>query len=331
MSGNLEERAAAVKQLLDAMLSGQRRALARVLTLIEDEDPRLDAHDDRLWAAGAAAPRWGITGPPGAGKSTLVSALLRQLRGQGRQVAVLAVDPSSPFTGGAVLGDRIRMHEHADDPGVFIRSLATRGSRGGLARGTRRAAAACAAAGFDLVLVETAGVGQSEIAIMELADTVLVVLVPEAGDMVQGMKAGLLEVADLLAVNKADRPGADRMVQALSDGVRGARVRGREPPVLALSALEGTGVDALVEALLEHESWRSEHPAPARRAAVQVGQALEEWLGLHLARSVANPPPAFAALAAEVEAGRLGPRAAARRCLADEALRRELLGGSGAS
>jgi len=310
--------AVAVKLLWQQLRSGERRALARMLSRIEDEDPAVHLIEDELWRVGRMTPRIGVTGPPGAGKSTIVARLVARLRAAGERVAVLAVDPSSPFTGGALLGDRIRMSEHASDAGVFIRSLATRGGGGGLARGTRRAAMACAAAGYDTVIIETAGVGQTEVGIMELADTVLVALVPEAGDVIQGMKAGVLEIADILVVNKSDRPGADRLCSALKESVSGAVARGREPPVLSCAAVHDEGMDELYGALMEHRSWRVENPAPARLATSELATALVELLEHRVRNLVGAGTLLPASLVSDIESGRIGPHEGARLLLQSE-------------
>ncbi|MBX6362925.1 MAG: methylmalonyl Co-A mutase-associated GTPase MeaB [Gemmatimonadetes bacterium] len=199
--------------LLEAFRAGRRPALARVISLVEDERPGFEALLDELHAATGRAHRIGITGPPGAGKSTLTAALVRRFREGGERVGVVAVDPTSPFTGGALLGDRIRMHEVGLDDGVFIRSMASRGSLGGLAVSTKEVADVMDAFGFERILIETVGVGQSELEIAAAADTTVVVLVPESGDSIQAMKAGLMEIAELFVVNKADRPGAQRLAR----------------------------------------------------------------------------------------------------------------------
>lgn len=196
------------------------RGLARLITRVESLQPETFPLMAQVYAAVRGGFRLGVTGPPGAGKSTLVDQLIRQLRDQQRRVAVVAIDPSSPFTGGAVLGDRVRMQAHAGDEGVFIRSVGSRGARGGLSRATRAITQLYDAYAFDWIIIETVGVGQSEFDIMELADTTVVVLVPEAGDTVQTLKAGLLEVADLLVVNKGDRAGAAQMMGALASMVQ---------------------------------------------------------------------------------------------------------------
>lgn len=247
-----------------AAIAGDRRALARSISAIENRSP------DVLRSVAALAPRRlsgpggpqvvGVTGPPGAGKSTLTDRLISSARATGARVGVIAVDPSSPFSGGAILGDRLRMEVHAGDPGVFIRSLASRGHLGGLSRATGQVVDLFDAAGFDLVIVETVGVGQSELSVMEVADTVVVVLTPESGDVVQTMKAGLLEVADVFLVNKADRPGADHLRRDLEamvhlDADHDDEAARWAPPVLTASALERRGIDEVMDAVRAHLVW----------------------------------------------------------------------------
>src|SRR5262245_26737287 len=198
--------------LLERFRSGQRTALARAISTVENERPGFEDFLHAALSGGPKARRVGITGPPGAGKSTLLAALASAYRRAGEEVGVVAVDPTSPFSGGALLGDRIRMNDLATDPGIFIRSMATRGSLGGLATTTREVIDLMDAFGLARVLVETVGVGQTELEITGAADTVVVVLVPESGDAIQTMKAGLMEIADIFVVNKADRPGADRLM-----------------------------------------------------------------------------------------------------------------------
>jgi LAO/AO transport system kinase len=237
----------------EAILRGDRRALARGLTCAEAMDDEALRLLDALWKETGRARRVGITGPPGVGKSTLASGLIRAHRALGRSVALLAVDPSSAATGGALLGDRHRLGAEAHDPKVFVRSFGTRGSTGGLSRAAPFALDLLDAAGFDIVLVETAGVGQSEIEVAATADSVAVVLSPESGDAVQAMKAGLLEIADVLSVNKADREGAEGLVEALTGALdRGPSAPWR-PPVVSTRALEDAA--ALFEALEEHAKW----------------------------------------------------------------------------
>jgi LAO/AO transport system kinase len=237
---------------------GDRLALARLLTDLEDG--ALDASDrGAVFAAGHGAHLVGITGPPGSGKSTLVDALIRAWRAQGRRVGVIAVDPSSPLTGGAIMGDRIRMMDHVGDDGVFVRSMASRGALGGLAATTWLTAAALDAGGYDPVLIETVGAGQSEVEIATLAETTVVVEVPEMGDEVQAIKAGLLEIADVVVVNKSDRPGADQAARQLKAmlSTAGGRVARPAPPVLLTSATTGEGVETLREAIEAHRRQRT--------------------------------------------------------------------------
>jgi len=239
--------------------SGDIRALARAISLVEERVPGVGGVLDGLKIrrrTDPGAPRvLGITGPPGAGKSTLVDRLIARAREEGRTVAVLAVDPSSPFSGGAILGDRLRMQSHALDAGVFIRSLSARGHLGGLSRATGQVVDLFDAAGWDEIFVETVGVGQSELAVCEVADTAVVVLTPESGDTVQAMKAGLLEIADVFLVNKADRPGAEALARELEQAVHLSEDGGWQAPVLTTSALEDRGIDSAMEAIGTHGAW----------------------------------------------------------------------------
>jgi LAO/AO transport system kinase len=260
------------------LASGERRPLARLLTRIENGDASLRPELPALFTAGRGAHLVGITGPPGGGKSTLVSSLITAWRQRGRRVGILAVDPSSPYTRGAILGDRIRMMEHAADRDVFMRSMAARGELGGLAATTWIAAAALDAAGFDPILIETVGAGQSEIEIARLAETTVVVEVPDMGDEVQAIKAGLLEVADIVAVNKGDRPGADRAARQLRAmlSTAGGRIERQPPPVLLTTATTGDGVAALADAIEAHRSVAREPLAARERAANQVRRAMAD-------------------------------------------------------
>jgi LAO/AO transport system kinase len=245
--------------LVARMLAGDRLALARLITLVENRSEAVPAIMRGVHARAQRGYTLGVTGPPGAGKSTVVDRLTASLRAEGQTVGIVAVDPSSPFTGGAVLGDRIRMQAHALDSGVFIRSMATRGAVGGIARATGLALKLLAAFGFDWTIVETVGVGQTELDVMKLADTTVVVLVPEAGDAVQAMKAGLLEAADVFVVNKADRPGAPALMAELQftahlqyTGATGPRDVDWEIPVLSAEAQNDVGTAELLGEIRRH-------------------------------------------------------------------------------
>ncbi len=237
--------------LADRVLTGDPRALARALSLVEDESPAAAALMAALYPRTGRAWTLGVTGPPGAGKSTLVDQVARALRARGVSVGIIAVDPTSPFTGGAILGDRVRMQAHAGDAGVFIRSMATRGHLGGLAGATADAALLLDAAGRECVIIETVGVGQAEVDIIRTADVCVVVLVPGTGDEVQALKAGIMEIADLFVVNKSDREGADRMVAAVETvlGLAPADAGAWTPPVLKTEATRGVGVQQVLEAI----------------------------------------------------------------------------------
>jgi LAO/AO transport system kinase len=264
--------------LLRGAVAGERLALARLLTAVENDAPGLRDMLPALFAAGRGGHLVGITGPPGSGKSTLVNALTEEWRRRGRRVGVLAVDPSSPYTGGAIMGDRIRMMDHAADRDVFMRSMASRGELGGIAAATWVAAAALDAAGYDPILIETVGAGQSEVEIARLAETTVVVEVPEMGDEVQAIKAGLLEVADLLVVNKGDRPGADRAARNLRAmlSTAGGRVGRKPPPILLTTATSAEGVVALADAIEAHRSTASSPEQAIGRARNQVRRALAD-------------------------------------------------------
>ncbi|MBA2720528.1 MAG: methylmalonyl Co-A mutase-associated GTPase MeaB [Chloroflexi bacterium] len=271
--------AARAHDLVLAARDGDRRSLARLLTAVENRTPLAEPALREMYPLAGAAHVVGITGPPGAGKSTLVAALIGEVRKAGRAVAVVAVDPSSPITGGALLGDRVRMQSYAGDRDVFIRSMAARGHAGGLASTTGAATAVLDAAGFDLILVETVGTGQSEVEVAAAADTTVVLEAPEMGDEVQAIKAGLLEVADLVVVNKGDKPGAQRTAAQLramlvaggGPKVGGdpsqARPRPKRPEVLITTAATGEGVPELLVALDRHRSSSATGPTDSARLA----------------------------------------------------------------
>ena len=271
--------------LTTRLLAGDKGALARLISWAENADPRFPGAMRALHPRLGRAWRVGITGPPGAGKSTLVNELARHERAAQRTVGILAVDPSSPFTGGALLGDRIRMEERTTDSGVFIRSMASRGAHGGLARAAVDACDAMDAFGLDVVLLETVGVGQAEYEIVSAADTVLVVLCPGAGDGVQAMKAGILEVADILVVNKADLAGSDRLVLDLEEAAHIREVNHKVPedgwhvPVIATVAGRGEKIDELAQAIANHRAWLTSGPAGGRLAAVRREKRLAHVRG----------------------------------------------------
>jgi LAO/AO transport system kinase len=296
--------------LLRDAVAGQRLALARLLTAIESDAPGIDGVLPSVFQAGRGAHLVGITGPPGSGKSTLVNSLVGEWRRRGRRVGVLAVDPSSPYTGGAIMGDRIRMMEHAADRDVFVRSMASRGELGGLAATTWIAAAAIDAAGFDPILVETVGAGQSEVEIASLAETTVVVEVPEMGDEVQAIKAGLLEIADVIVVNKRDLPGADQAARRLRAmlSTAGGRIVREPPKVLLTNATSGEGVPELADLVdAARAAARSEDRA-TRRAERQVRNVLAT-----MAARRARASSRWAEIIADVAARRLDPVTAASR------------------
>jgi len=319
-------------ELLEAARGGDRRALGRLLSLAERGGPEARETAEAVHPRTGRAYTVGVTGPPGAGKSTLVDGLLRVVRGTGAEAAVLAVDPSSPLSGGAVLGDRVRMQGHALDPGVFIRSMATRGHHGGLALAVPRAVGVLDAAGFPWVLVETAGVGQVEVAIAGAADTTVLVLNPGSGDSVQAAKAGVLEVADVLVVNRADRPGVEELERDLHqmlalgppgrDGpAGGGEMQGSEvwlPPVVRTVGTTGAGIDLLWSAVVGHREHLEASGALARRRRRrdegEVAQLVACRLALQAAELVAAP--AFALAVDQVVARRLDPYGAADQVLA---------------
>ncbi|MFH1278714.1 MAG: methylmalonyl Co-A mutase-associated GTPase MeaB [Candidatus Eisenbacteria bacterium] len=271
-------------ELAERLLQGDRVALARAISLVENGSPRAEALLDRLYSKTGRAFRVGVTGPPGAGKSTLVGRLAVKQWERGLWVGVVAVDPSSPFTRGALLGDRIRFQDVPSDPRIFVRSMASRGSPGGLAYRTGEACDLVDAFGMDLILVETVGVGQSELDVAAAVHTTVVVLVPESGDEVQAMKAGLMEIGDIFAVNKADREGAARITRGLQDmlKLRPPSPDGWSPPVLPLSALRGEGVDGLIESIERHRDHLAARGALGALKRERAEQRIRELIGAEL-------------------------------------------------
>lgn len=334
--------------LVERFRSGQRAALARGISVVENERPGFQALLHELLAGHTRARRVGITGPPGAGKSSLVAALAARCRARDERVGIVAVDPTSPFSGGALLGDRIRMNDLATDPGVFIRSMATRGSLGGLATTTNEVVDLMDAFGLARLFVETVGVGQTELEITGAADTVVVVLVPESGDSIQAMKAGLMEIADVFVVNKADRPGADRLVAEIETALhlRAGRAMGSVPahhgvdlsggaarasdggagdegwkiPVLTSVALTGEGVDTLLETMDRHRVFLDESGELAQRRRERAARRIRAVVRRELGRVVWARPQAEVLLAQgldRIERGEATPYSISRDVIED--------------
>lgn len=277
-----------MSELSQRVLAGDVRAAARLMRLIDDAQPEAEGALRALWPKTGRARIVGITGNPGAGKSTLVDQLVALLRKQGKTVGVLAVDPTSPFTGGAILGDRIRMQDHALDPGVFIRSLATRGQLGGLSRATSDCARVLDAMGKDVILIETVGVGQDEVEVCRLAHTTVVVVVPGLGDDIQAIKAGILEVADLFAVNKSDREGADRTVRDLRSMLELNHALGRDSAhpigIVKCVASRGEGIGELWSEIDSHYQYLQAGPGLRERETQRAKSELVEVLRERLLR-----------------------------------------------
>jgi LAO/AO transport system kinase len=268
-------RKADVEDLVARARKGEPRAIARLITLIENASPQLRQVMAALNPLAGKARVIGLTGAPGVGKSTSTNALVRAFRGQDLRVGVLAVDPSSPFTGGALLGDRVRMQDHASDPGVFIRSMASRGHLGGLAWAAPQAIRVLDAAGCDVVLVETVGVGQAEVEIASLADYTIVLVSPGMGDSIQAAKAGILEIADVFVVNKADRDGAQQVVRDLRNMIALAAPEGWRPPIVPTVAVKDEGVADVVEQLGKHLSWMEGSGELDRRRRARARDEIE--------------------------------------------------------
>ncbi|MFH9196225.1 methylmalonyl Co-A mutase-associated GTPase MeaB [Streptomyces anulatus] len=310
-----------VPTLVEQARAGRPRAVARLISLVEGASPQLREVMAALAPLAGHAYVVGLTGSPGVGKSTSTSALVTAYRRAGKRVGVLAVDPSSPFSGGALLGDRIRMADHVSDPGVYIRSMATRGHLGGLAWSAPQAIRVLDAAGCDVVLVETVGVGQSEVEIASQADTSVVLLAPGMGDGIQAAKAGILEIGDVYVVNKADRDGADATARELNHMLGLGESRGPgdwRPPIVKTVAARGQGTDEVVEALEKHRAWMEEHGVLAERRTARAAHEVETIAVTALRERIADlrGDRRLHALAERIVAGTLDPYAAADELVA---------------
>ncbi len=305
--------------LAERVLASDPRAIARAISLIEDEAPAATELLRKIFPSTGRAYLIGVTGPPGAGKSTLVDRMTQELRVRGQTVGVVAVDPTSPFSGGAILGDRVRMQSHAGDPGVFIRSMATRGHLGGLARATYEVALVLDASGKDVVLIETVGVGQDEVDIVRTADVSVVTLVPGTGDEVQALKAGIMEIADLFVVNKADREGADRTVQSIESllALESYGPDGWRPPILKTQATSGEGVTDLLDTIERFRARPADDTNVRRRARSEyrLRELLADRFLDHVARDVLGDGE-FEALLERIAARGVDPYTAANDIIA---------------
>ena len=308
----------ATDSLAERLVSGDKRALARAISLVENRDPEGDRLVAELYPRTGAARIVGLTGPPGVGKSTLIAAICAELRDAGREVGVLSIDPSSPFTQGAVLGDRIRLADHFLDPGVFIRSMATRGSLGGLAEAALQAALLMDASGKDDILLETVGVGQGEIDVVDHADTVVLALMPGSGDSIQALKAGVMEIPDLIVVNKCEHPLADTMVREVRTVLALGPDRSWRVPVVRTEATKGEGIPELVETIDRHRAHIEEEGTLAERRARNLRAEVLGIAAARLRRDLehrATSDPEWARLLERVVRREIDPATAARELL----------------
>ena len=307
--------------LAERLLAGDKRALARAISLVENDDPEGWALVREVYPRTGRAEVVGFTGPPGVGKSTLIGRLVEHARGREREVAVLSIDPSSPFTQGALLGDRIRLTDHFLDPGVYIRSMASRGSLGGLSEATLQAALLMDASGKDDVFLETVGVGQAEVDIIDHADTVVLVLMPGSGDSIQALKAGVMEIPDVIAVNKADHPLTDPMVREIRGVLSLGPQQGWRVPIVKTEASRGEGVEVLAEKIAEHRVFIDEQGTLAERRRRNLMNEVVALAAGRLRRKLeaeVRDDPAVQRLLDEVASRRLDPASAAAKLLERE-------------
>ncbi len=307
--------------LAERLVAGDKRALARAISLVENRDPEGDRLVAELYPRTGEARIVGVTGPPGVGKSTLIGAICARLREAGREIGVLSIDPSSPFTQGAVLGDRIRLSDHFLDPGVFIRSMATRGSHGGLAEAALQAALLMDASGKDDILLETVGVGQGEIDVVDHADTVVLALMPGSGDSIQALKAGVMEIPDVICVNKCEHPLADTMIREVKAVLALGPDTAWKVPVVRTEATKGEGIAELVETIDAHGRHIAEAGTLAERRARNLRAEVLGIAGSRLRRRLeerAHDDPELAALLERVVSREIDPATAARQLLADD-------------
>lgn len=277
-----------MNKLLERALAGDTRSIGRLISLVEADSPASKEIMKTVYPKTGGAQVIGITGSPGAGKSTFVNRLIAQFRAEGKQVGVIAIDPSSPFTGGAILGDRLRMQDHAIEEGVFIRSMGSRGNLGGVSRGTHEGALILDACGFDVVIIETVGVGQSEVDIVKIADTVCLILTPGMGDDVQIMKAGIMEIADVFVVNKSDKEGADKVAADVQVMLKMIGEREWIPPVALVSSNKNTGVDEVREIIKRHGDYLRSSEEGKRRRWSQLEMEVEAILRGEISQLVEN-------------------------------------------